>query len=32
MPEYSESQRSYERTEGETQGQADSRAATQLQH
>ena len=28
MPEYSESQRSYERTEGETQGQADSRAAT----
>jgi len=28
MPEYSESQRSFERTEGETQGQADSRAAT----
>ena len=28
MPEYSESQRSFERTEGETQGQADFRAAT----
>jgi hypothetical protein len=28
MPEYTESQRSYERAEGETQGQADTRAAT----